>query len=245
MQFDVIIGNPPYQLNDGGFGTSAAPIYQQFVEQAKSSRPALPVLGHPGTVVRGRQRPGRVPGVDAHRRPRPLDSSTTSSSSEVFPGVGSRAASATSSGIATTLGRASVTPTSGTSHRQRPLGHCSNLALDVFIRFNEGLSILEKVVAAETGKTDSLELPEQAFDELVSSSEAIRPAARPFRAKKPKSADDLLVYAERRHRVRRQRSPFDRSSSHRQVEGLRWRSCSRDRQPGHVPAQDPQHAVHR
>ncbi len=193
MQFDVIIGNPPYQLNDGGFGTSAAPIYQLFVEQAKALEPRFLSMIIPARWFAGGK------GLDEFRESMLKDNRMRSiddflSASDVFPGVGLKGGvcfflwDRDNPGLCRVSTHFKDWPVSTTT---RPL---LEEGADVFIRFNDGLSILKKVMAAETGDSASLSLPPaKRFEQLVSSRKPFG-LETTFKGKASQRPGDLLVY---------------------------------------------------
>jgi site-specific DNA-methyltransferase (adenine-specific) len=142
MQFDVIIGNPPYQLTDGGFGASAAPIYHLFVEQAKSLDPRFLCMVTPARWIAGGK------GLDSFRERMLHDRHVRVlvdflDASDAFPGVD------IAGGLSYFLwdreyeGDCSVT----TIHRGEVVGPISRKLdeFDVFVRHAPSVAILHKI----------------------------------------------------------------------------------------------------
>jgi site-specific DNA-methyltransferase (adenine-specific) len=145
MKFDVVIGNPPYQLSDGGFGSSAAPIYQKFVESAIGLSPRYVVMITPSRWFAGGK------GLDDFRARMLKDSRLRNLVDypklyDGFPGVKIRG------GVSYFLwDRDYKGPcTVQTMWDGEPLGPpvARRLdAYDVLVRRNEAVSILDKVLA--------------------------------------------------------------------------------------------------
>lgn len=193
MQFDVIIGNPPYQLSDGGHGTSAAPIYQLFVEQAKKLDPRFLTMVIPSRWFAGGK------GLEEFRESMLKDGRLRSiddflSAADVFPGVGLKG------GVNYFLwdrdhpGDCVVTTHFkgwDDSTDTRPL---LEEGADVFIRFNEGVSILKKIMSVELDEQLNVSLPaEKSFSKLVSSARVFGLRTF-FKAKSAAGPGDVKVY---------------------------------------------------
>ena len=146
MQFDVIIGNPPYQMKGGAGGTSDSSIYHLFVEQAKKLEPKFLSMVVPSRWLAG----GR--GMDEFRKEMLTSGhlrnlTDFSDSSEAFPGVQIKGGVCYFFWDSAYNGACNVTRiSSGVEHFQpnRALGE-----FDIFVRDERALGILRKVLAMQ------------------------------------------------------------------------------------------------
>ena len=161
MTFDVIIGNPPYQMNDGGgTGSSAMPLYHKFVEQAMKLKPKYLSMIIPARWYAGGK------GLDEFRNTMLSDRHFKHlvdyfDSTECFPGVD------LSGGVCYFLWDKDyqddciITSKRGKNITtlKRPLLEDGN---DSFVRFNEAIGIWRKV-------------KEQGFESFISDVSARKP----------------------------------------------------------------------
>lgn len=182
MKFDVIIGNPPYQMSDGGNAASASPIYHYFVEQAQKLNPKYMSFIIPARWYAGGK------GLDQFREKMLNDKRIRvlhdyMNSSECFNGVEIKG------GICYFLwerdnpGKCKVYNHSfekNTSLSERNLIEGNE---NIFIRFNNAISIVNKIKRYD----------EKSFSSLVS---ARKPFGLPtnFRGHKDKKDNSVILY---------------------------------------------------
>lgn len=144
MKFDVIIGNPPYQLEDGGFGKSASPIYHKFVEQAMRLNPTYLSMIIPARWYSGGK------GLDDFRNKMLNDEKISEihdfpQTSDCFPGLNIRG------GICYFLwdknhkGNPNIINYKNNKVISSKIRNLKFKDQEVFVRYNQAINILEKI----------------------------------------------------------------------------------------------------
>lgn len=157
MKFDVIVGNPPYQINDGGNSASAIPLYHKFIEQAQKLNPRYLTMITPSRWFSGGK------GLDAFRDNMLKDKRIKIihdfiDASECFSGVEIKG------GVNYFLwerdysGKCEISTHLGDKKPSVSKRNLLEEGADVFIRYNEAISIFRKVILYK----------EKSFSDIVS-----------------------------------------------------------------------------
>lgn len=190
MKFDVIVGNPPYQLKDGGASASAMPIYHKFVEQAKRLNPRYMAFIIPSRWFAGGK------GLDKFRDEMLNDNRIRviydyPDANDCFPGV------LISGGVmyfvwnATDPGDCEIHTITGDD--ELPVSRRALNEFDVFIRENQAVPILKKVRARN----------EETLDKYVSSRKPFGLDTKFSTFDKVENPDKYLIYSSNQVGVRK------------------------------------------
>lgn len=148
MKFDVVIGNPPYQLSQSGadsVGGAALPVYQKFIESAKQLEPLFISMVTPSRWFAG----GR--GLDEFRAKMLSDRKVRElvdfpDSTSVFPGTQIKGGVSYFLWEHSWSGECLVRTVLSDGTSQEVLSRKLD-QFDVFVRWNSAIPILEKILS--------------------------------------------------------------------------------------------------
>ncbi len=153
MEFDVIVGNPPYQMTGGGGGVNDTAIYQHFVQQAIALNPKFVSMIIPSRWMssgRGLEEFRKSMLSSGHIR-QLVDYPNTE---DLFPGIQNKGGICFFLWERDSLGTCQVTLIRGTE-RFGPTIRTLN-EYDVFVRDSRGLDPLRKVLGTKGEFVDKI-----------------------------------------------------------------------------------------